>query len=233
MSKNLRNILAICIAILPINGYMIWYRLTQTEAFTTADMLGYPLVIGGLSIVLILALNKYLVQSTFSETFNSGQKGPMWDLLTGIGITIVYFVMFFLERATIYQWFPNRNQNNEELFNVVVDLANDPLMLIIWFGPVLWIGIALFEEISRVFLLKCLWNISDNKQWEIIVIILTSALIGFVHIYQGTAGAITIGLKSLVACYFFYKYRRLKPLILSHVLYDGLQLAVLVIQIRN
>jgi len=31
MNKTFQNILAICIAILPVNTIMIWYRLTQTK----------------------------------------------------------------------------------------------------------------------------------------------------------------------------------------------------------
>jgi len=39
MDNKVRNIIAIGIGILPINIIMIWYRLTQTESFTTFDML--------------------------------------------------------------------------------------------------------------------------------------------------------------------------------------------------
>jgi hypothetical protein len=104
--------------------------------------------------------------------------------------------------------------------------------MILWFGPVLWIGIALFEEISRVFLLKCLWNISEDKSWHIMAILITSMLIGTVHLYQGLAGIISIGLKSVIICFYYYKYRRLLPLIISHGLYDGFQFAYFIMQFR-
>ena len=233
MNKILRNILAISIAILPINIIMIWYRLTQTENFSTTDMTVYPLLFGGGTIILILLLNKYLLKQTFKETFNSKDGIWYWDVLIGIGLCVIYFAMFFLERATLYQWIPNPNPPNTELIDVMIDLANSPLLMLIWFGPVLWIGIALFEELSRTFLLKTLWNINDNKDWQIIAIFLTSALIGFVHMYQGTAGIISIGLKSVVVSFYFYKYRRLLPLIVSHGLYDGLQFAFFVMQFQN
>ena len=232
MTKTIRNILAISIAILPINLIMIWYRLTQTENFSTTDMTVYPLLFGGGTIVLILFLNKYLLKDTFKTTFNSGRGTWYWDILVGLGLTVIYFAMFFLERATLMQWIPNHTPQNTELINVMIDLANSPLLMVIWFGPVLWIGIALFEELSRTFLLKCLWNTSDNKNWHIIVIFLASALIGVVHLYQGTAGIISIGLKSVIMCFYFYKYRRLLPLVISHGLYDGLQFAFFIIQFR-
>jgi len=233
MNKTVRNILAIGIAILPINIIMIWYRLTTTKSFTTTDMTVYPLLFGGGSIILILLLNKYLLKDTFKETFNSGKGIWYGDVLTGFGLTVIYFVMFFLERATLYQWIPNHNPPNTELINTMVDLANNPMLMVIWFGPVLWIGIALFEELSRTFLLKCLWNVKENKNWHITVIFIASALIGAVHLYQGTAGMISIGLKSVIMSYYFYKYRRLLPLIISHGLYDGLQFAFFVIQFKQ
>jgi len=91
----------------------------------------------------------------------------------------------------------------------------------------------LFEELSRVFLLKCLWNINKNKEWHILAIFLASMLIGGVHLYQGLAGILTIALKSVVVSFYFYRYRRLFPLILSHVIYDGLQLAYFIAQFQN
>ena len=232
MSKTFRNVLAISIAILPINFIMIWYRLTQTENFSTTDMTVYPLVFGGGISLLILFLNKYLIRDTFKETFNSGKGSWYLDILTGLGLTAIYFSLFFLERATLYRWIPNHNPPNTELIDTMVDLAHNPLLLVIWFGPVLWIGIALFEELSRVFLLKCLWNINDNKNWHMTVIFLASALIGIAHLYQGTAGIISIGIKSVIMCFYFYKYRRLWPLVISHALYDGVQFAFFVVQFQ-
>jgi len=38
-------------AMLPINIIMIWYRLTQTENFSTTDMTVYPIVFGGGTII--------------------------------------------------------------------------------------------------------------------------------------------------------------------------------------
>ena len=233
MSSIARNLLAISIAILPINLIMIWYRLTQMESFSTTDMMMYPLLFGGGSIVLILLLNKYLVRDSFRNTFNSGKGTWYQDILIGLVLTVIYFAMFFLERATLYQWIPNNNPPNTEIIDTMRFIANSPMLMLLWFGPVLWIGIALFEELSRTFLLKCLWNISENKDWQILAISLASTLIGLVHMYQGVAGIISIGLKSVVVCFYFYKYRRLLPLIVSHALYDGLQFAFFIVQIQG
>ena len=211
---------------------MIWYRLNQTDNFSTTEMIVFPLAIGGGISVLILSLNRFFLNQTFKETFNSGESRYTNDILIGAGLTVVYFILFFAERYTLYQWIPNNNGPNLEMINTLIEIAGSPWLLILWFGPVLWIGIALFEELSRVFMLKCLWNISKNKNWEIIVIFMTSTLIGFAHIYQGTAGVISIGIKSVVMCFYFYKYRRILPLIISHALYDGVQFGMFIGQIN-
>ncbi|NNF32929.1 MAG: CPBP family intramembrane metalloprotease [Saprospiraceae bacterium] len=231
MNLTTRNLLAVAIAILPVNIFMIWYRLSGDGSFTPSEMLIYPLVIGGGLCIVIFLLNKYLLKANFTETFNEGQGNWMTDILVGLGLAVIYFAMFYVERQTLYQWIPNNQPPNDDLFNTIREIAGDPLLMLVWFGPVLWIGVALFEELSRVFMLKCLWNVKEDRVWEVVVIFLTSALIGMAHIYQGTAGAISIGLKSVVVCFYFYRYRRFLPLVISHALYDGLQFAVLLVQI--
>ena len=66
-----------------------------------------------------------------------------------------------------------------------------------------------------------------------VAILLTSVMIGVVHLYQGLYGIITIALKSIIMCGYFYKYRRIGPLIISHALYDGIQFLVLLIEISS
>lgn len=54
----------------------------------------------------------------------------------------------------------------------------------------------------------------------------------FVHMYQGTAGIISIGFKSVMMCFYFYKYFRLLPLVISHGLYDGLQFEFFIMEFQ-
>ena len=101
------------------------------------------------------------------------------------------------------------------------------------FGALVWSCAmdwnSFIRRVIRVFILTSLWKFSSNKTWMFIVIFIASVLIGLVHLSQGSYGIVTITVKSLVAGFFFCKYRRLLPLIVAHVLYDGLQVAVLLI----
>ncbi len=143
----------------------------------------------------------------------------------------MYFILFYVERATLTNILTFRS--NQELLNLMLDMRQDPILLILWFGPVLWIGIALFEELIRVFLLTSLWKYSNNFFWIVSVIILSAIVIGLAHWSQGSYGIVTIGIKSLVSGYFFYKVRRLLPLVIAHVLYDGIQVALLLLTYPN
>ncbi len=230
MKQNLKNILAICIGILPLNIAMIFYRLTSSEEFTISDMLIYPLLIGGGSILLILALNKYLLKQRLID-FNIGKGKWQSDILIGLGLAIFYFLLVFAERATILRILPQGNPPSGEVIDLMISLANNPLLLAIWLGPVVWIGVAIFEEVQRVFFMNCLWKLSENKYWQIFVIFFVAAIWGVLHLYQGSFGIISVSIQGLVMGAYYYKFRRIWPLIISHALYDSIQIIMFVIQV--
>ena len=228
MKARFRYILAICIGILPVNIIMVWYRLTHSESFSTFDMLLYPVVFGGGSILLILALNRYLLKGKLSD-FNPGKGTWYWDILAGFGLVAIYFSLVFLERPLLAGILPGGKPPSQEVMNMMVDLSRNPVLLIIWLGPVVWIGVALFEEIARIFFLNCLWKLADNKTWDVLSIILVSVVTGILHLYQGAFGIVSISIQGLVIGFFYYKFRRIWPLIISHALYDSLQIIMFVL----
>ena len=85
------------------------------------------------------------------------------------------------------------------------------------------VRIALYEELVRAFLLTELWSFSDSNAWICLSIVLAGVLFGLVHWSQGPYGITTIAIKSIVIGSFYFRIRRLLPLVLAHVLYDGLQ----------
>lgn len=232
-SKTSRNLIAIVLGILPVNIGMIYYRSVQTTQFTLSDLIIYPLTIGVLVVVIILILNKYLLRSTFTKTFNSSEFNIYKGIIVTVALIACAFILLYISNHTVRIWFTNRHTSSTEVLDAIIELSKSPILMIIWFGPVLWIGIALFEEISRIFMLKCLWNISENKIWQYIAIILVSVLVGLTHMYQGPAGIISIGVKSLIVCFVYYKYSRILPLIITHAVYDGVQFLLLIILLKG
>lgn len=230
MNQNLKNILAICIGILPFNIIMVWYRLTQTAGFTIFDMLVYPLIFGGGIILLILVLNKYLLKKDI-KAFNPGKGKWYWDILIGIGLTAVYFIFVYVEQATISRLLPQQSPPSQEVINLMTGLANNPLLLAIWLGPVVWLGVAGFEEVQRIFFMNCLWSLSKNKYWELFTILLVAVVWGFMHLYQGSFGIISVSIQGVIMGAYYYKFRRIWPLIISHALFDSIQIIMFVIQV--
>lgn len=223
---RVNTVIALLIAVFIPFGIMIWYRSYQTYGFTPKELIESPLLFGMSSILAIYLLKRYLLNETVQD-FNSGKGKWLGDIVWGVVLTAIYFTLFVIERQTLANWLTFAP--NMELLGLMLEMRKDYLMLILWFGPVLWIGIALYEELIRVFLLTSFWKFSTNKNWVVLSVFITSLLIGLTHFSQGSYGIVSITIKSLVMCVFYYKYRRILPLIISHALYDGIQVAMLMI----
>lgn len=224
--KTLKNIIALIIMVFIPFGFMLWYRNHQSTGFATNELILYPLLFGGSSIILLYAIKKHFLKEELSD-FNSGKGNIAKDILWGFMLTTMYFILFYIERATLSNILTFKS--NQELLGLLLDMRKSTLLLILWFGPVLWIGIALYEELIRVFMLTSLWKFSNQTLWIFSSIFITAIIIGLAHWSQGSYGIVTIAIKSLVSGYFFYKIRRILPLVIAHVLYDGVQVAMLLI----
>ncbi len=222
--KIMKAIIALTIIVFIPFGLMIWIRSHQSTGFASVELIAYPLIFGGGSIGVLYYLKRFLLKEDLSD-FNSKPAKWYTDLVWGIALTIIYFALFYLSRITLTDIL--KFEPNLEMLGLMLSMREKPLLLILWFGPVLWIGIALYEELIKVFLLTTMWNLSRNAVWIFSVIVITSTIFGLVHWNQGPYGIVTIAIKSFVSCVFFYKQRRLMPLVYAHVLYDGLQVGTL------
>ena len=224
--KRLKSFIALLVIVFIPFGLMIWYRVHQTTGFASMELILYPLLFGGGSILFLCLIKIYFLKEPLTE-FNNGKGTWYSDLGWGLFLTLIYFILFYIERQTLTNWL--QFNSNTELLGLILDMRDNPLLLFIFFGPVLWIGVAVYEELIRIFVLTTLWKWSNQAIWIISVILITSVLIGLTHWSQGSYGIVTIGIKSTVACTFFFYKRRFMPLVYAHVLYDGIQVAMLLI----
>jgi membrane protease YdiL (CAAX protease family) len=224
--KTIKLIIALIIIVFIPFALMLWYRTHALTGFATNELIMYPLFFGGTSILLLYTIKKYFLKEKLSD-FNLGKGSIGKDVLWGVLLTIMYFILFYIERATLIDILTFKS--NQELLGLMLDMRENPILLILWFGPVLWIGIALYEELLRVFLLTSLWKFSNHKVWVTAVIIISALIMGLAHWSQGSYGIVTIAIKSLVFGFFFFKVKRFFPLVISHALYDGVQVALLLI----
>jgi membrane protease YdiL (CAAX protease family) len=226
MNQKIKNLIVIIVIVIIPFALMLWYRTHESSDFASKELILYPLLFGGGSIVVLWSLKKYFLNESLKEV-NSGKGFIVKDWLWALALNAIYFLLFYIERLTLSNILTFKS--NPELLGLMLDMRESPLLLVLWFVPVLWIGIALYEELIRVFLLTSLWKFSSNTYWSIIVMLLTSIIVGLAHWSQGSYGIVTIAIKSMVACLFFYKYKRLLPLVIAHALYDGIQVAILLI----
>ena len=222
--NKLKSVIALSIMVFIPFGLMIWIRNHQSTGFASIELVVYPLLFGGLSIAILFLIKKYFLREKLTD-FNSGEGRWGTDIAWGLFLTTIYFILFYVERMTLSNVL--QFNSNMELLGLMLDMRENPILLLIWFGPVLWIGIALYEELIRVFILTSLWKWSESFIWAIAVIFISSIIFGLVHSSQGSYGMVTIGIKSLVSGYFFFRKKRLMPLVYAHVLYDGIQVAIL------
>jgi len=223
---RIKRVIALLVAVGVPALLMIWYRVHQSTGFASIELIVYPLVFGGLGIAVIAVLKRFYLGEQLS-TLNYGDGALATDLLWGLALTTVYFALFFVERYALSDLLAFRP--NRELLGLMLDMREKPWMVLLWFGPVLWIGIALYEELVRTFLLSEMWSFSDNRLWTAMVIVLAAVLFGLTHWSQGPYGIVTIAIKSIVIGAFYFHRRRLLPLVIAHVLYDGLQVGALLL----
>ena len=221
---RIRTMIALIAVVGIPSAAMIAHRVHDSTGFAPIELIAYPLLFGGSGIAIILLLKRFFLKESLRD-FNSGEGSLGRDALWGLGLTVVYFVLFYVERLTLSDLLASTQ--NRELLELMLDMREHPWMLFVWFGPVLWIGVALFEELVRAFMLTALWSFSHRPAWIAAAILLAAAVVGLTHWSQGPYGIVTIAIKSTVSGVFYYRTRRLLPLVLAHVLYDGLQVGLL------
>ncbi len=226
MNKSVRRIIALVVVVFAPALMMVWYRAHQSTGFASIELIVYPLLFGGIGIAAIALLKTKFLRESLGD-LNKGSGTLTGDIGWGVLLCVAYFVLFFVERPTLGRVLSSTP--NLELLGLMLDMRENPWLLVIWFGPVLWIGIALFEELVRTFMLSEMWALSGRKAWVVTVIVISAAIIGLTHWSQGPYGVVTIAIKSLLAGGFFYYRRRLLPLVVAHVLYDGLQVGMLLL----
>ena len=97
----------------------------------------------------------------------------------------------------------------------------------------MWIGVAGFEEFTRIFLLSRLWRIWSGHAWRWFTVVLSAVLFGLLHLYQGTAGMVDAGISGMLWAVYYLIFGRYWPLIIAHYVHDAIQIVLLVILIRS
>jgi membrane protease YdiL (CAAX protease family) len=224
----LTELAAVAIGVLPIYLFAIWTHLTRERALGLNELMLYPLAFGGGSVVLMLLLLRFLCGDSIGSL--NLRPGRWWrDILAGILLAAALLLLLVILQYTVARWFPSEPaEPAEELQTLMEGLSRNPLLLALWLGPVVWLGVAAFEELSRVFVLSRLWKVWARPTGRWLALIFSAALFGLVHIYQGPVGAISNGIIGLIYGWYYMSFGRVWPMIIAHALYDSVQIVQLV-----
>jgi membrane protease YdiL (CAAX protease family) len=188
------------------------------------DMLLYTTVVGGSEIIVMLLLLRVLCGESVTDL--NLRAGTWWkDILPGVGFVVATLGGHMLLRGPLMRLFPPQPGSGTAGF--LDGIIRNPLLFGLMMGPGLIIGAAVFEELSRIFLVTRLWNISPSQAGRWFGIVLSAVLFGVAHLYQGPAGMLSAGITGLISAVAYHAFGRVAPLMLAHYLHDAVQFAAL------
>ncbi len=227
-----RNLLAVIVGIGPIFGFVIGSHIATGGAYTLKAMLLNPLIFGTGTIVWLGFLYRFFCRKDWKRiNRKTGSLGA--DALAGIGLATGLTLVWFLEHATLDRWLPRSPGGGTTVLNLLGGLSRDPLLMAVWLGPVVWIGVAAFEEIQRAFTLDLLSDVFVKRWQKGLVLVLSSVIFGLAHLYQGPAGIVGTFVFAMAMGLYYLAAGRIGPLIIGHALYDSAQIIMGIIEIRR
>jgi hypothetical protein len=225
------QLLAAAAAIFPMAALATWMYLLRDTAPGLAEFFLGPMLFGGGMIFWLLFLHLVICRDSL-RSLGFRLPGFWTDLLMGAALGAGFLLLKHLTDPVLAGLFEPRPPS-EEVMKLIFGVARDPLLLALWLGPVVWIGIATFEEMWRVVVLRRLWAVFTSKPGRWAVVLAVSILVGAVHGYQGPAAVVSIAMKSVLMGGFFMATGRVRPLIVAHATYDSVQIVMAVIAIRQ
>ena len=220
--RPVTQILAVAFVCLPPYAIAFWIQLSQ-RSITLRELFLFPLLIGGGCILATLLVYRFICRERIGSL---NLKPARWytDILAGLLLAAFFLGLLAIQHVLQSRWFPrSADPPPEELVTLFSAIANDPLLLAVWLGPVAWFGVATFEELIRVFMLNRLWTVWPGQFGRWMVIVFSAALFGLAHIYQGPVSAVAISVQGLLYALYYKRFGRVWPMIIGHALYDSAQ----------
>jgi hypothetical protein len=160
------------------------------------------------------------------------RPGAWWkDLLGSIVLFGLTLSLKYILDPTIARYFHRASNSESGIGSLGNTLARNPWLCALFLGPVLFIGVAGSEELTRVFFITHWMKISSTKLWLVLGVVLSAMLFGLNHVAQGPAGVISVTLNSLIMVLWYLRFGRIFHLIVAHYLYDAIQLGPVIILI--
>ena len=218
-------------AIAPMAVLTIWMYGIRDSAPSIQEFFLGPMLFGGAMIFWLLYLHIVVCRDDL-QSIGFRLTGLSRDVVIGAALGVGFLFLKYWTDPLFYDLFEARPPS-AEIIQLITVVANDTWLLVLWLGPVVWIGIAGFEELWRVVVLRRFWAAFPSASGKWGSLVLVSVLIGIAHGYQGPAAILSIMMKSMLMGWYFMATGRTRALIVAHAVYDSVQILMAVISIRQ
>ena len=224
------QVLAILLGLAPVYGMTILSHLNQDRPYSLNNILFYTGVIASIMLVVLLLLLRFLCGESFGDL--NLKRARWWqDVMGGIALAALTLGTQYLLGPVIEKVLPREPQSG--LGDVMSGLVRDPWLLALFVGPVLAVGAAGFEELTRMFLLSRWWKIAPGTGGRWLGVLVSAVLFGLAHLYQGPGGVANTAISGFILAIVYLRFGRIWPLIISHYLHDALQIVLLVYLVQS
>lgn len=221
-SKASTQLLAVAIGVLPLYLGSILYQLRSDRPFSNQGFIFYLAVISLLAIVIALLLLRFLCGENYRDlNLKPGRLSS--DLLAALILTSLILVVNVVSQYFLSDLLPV-SVYNTSVKNLFVEMAGNPGSLVIFVGPLIFLGAA-SEELIRVFLLSRLWNNlrQVGRRGH------SACLFGLIHVYRGPVHFVSAAIFGLIMALYYLRFGRVFPFILAHYFTNALQAIVVAV----
>ncbi len=211
------HLLAVTLGPLPV-----YAALFAARPYSPHDFILYSTVISAPIIIALLLLLRYLCGEKPREL---NLKPGNWtsDLLAAVLLSVVTLAANIVSTGLVSQLLPA--PPNTGIINLFGWLDQNPGMMALFLGVLLWIGVAQ-EELTRVFLLSRLWKVWPSPPIRWGALLFAAGLFGLSHAWQGPTRIVCAGIYGLIMGAYYLRFGRIAPMIVSHYMTNALQVVV-------
>ena len=214
------HLLAVILVVLPAYVLPIALTLGSQPPPPLKTIYLYYTALAAVMILAIASLQRYLFGQRLGDL--NMKPGAWWrDIVMGVALLVVTLGTTLVLQGPLLERFPQKSTPAIDAF--FREFVSSPQLFIIMMGPVLIISAAVFEELTRAFVLNHMWQFNRSAFWRWLAICLSATLFGLAHLYQGPAGVINAGLGGMLLAIYYAHFGRVAPMMISHYLYDAIQ----------
>jgi membrane protease YdiL (CAAX protease family) len=222
-----RQLLAVVLGVLPLYSGLIMIQILNEHQLSVRAFTVYLAVIAPLAIAVALLLMRLLCAENL-RALNLRPGKLSSDLLAVLVLSLVIIVVNVISTRLLTELLPEA-RSNASVRNFFGELAGKPGLLVLFAGPLFFLGAA-SEEVIRVFLLSRLWKVWPSTPAKLVAIVISACLFGFIHLYRGPVGVAGAAIFGLIMALYYLRFGRVLPLMLAHYLTNTLQILVFAVR---